>query len=288
MPRIAIIVIISLLAALAVGGLLLSDGKSQRPDTATTEPVGVDDGGTPAERIARLERIVAEERDARLALEDTLAMLFEELERFESGNAAPAGRRPGQTDAPREPREPRERLSRDEAAWMRDYQERRVARLVEGGFAEAEARRILEQESEASFKAMQAAWEAQRDGEGFDPLEAAANPQAILRESLGDDAYARYLEAQGQPTAIRVTQVLSGSPANDAGLQPGDQVVSYNGERVFNVMDLRGLTMQGRPGEDVVIEIDRDGVRMQLTVPRGPIGITGSGASVRGLNWWGG
>ena len=42
------------------------------------------------------------------------------------------------------------------------------------------------------------------------------------------------------------------------------------------------------PGEDVVIEVERDGVRMQLTVPRGPIGITGSGANVRGLNWWGG
>ena len=85
-----------------------------------------------------------------------------------------------------------------------------------------------------------------------------------------------------------MTQVLSGSPGNDAGLQPGDQLVSYGGERVFNVMDLRNLTMQGEPGQDVVIEVDRDGVRMQLTVPAGPIGITGSGASVRGLRWWGG
>jgi hypothetical protein len=52
--------------------------------------------------------------------------------------------------------------------------------------------------------------------------------------------------------------------------------------------DLRNQTMQGEPGEDVVIEIDRDGMRMQLTLPRGPIGITGNGANVRGTSWWGG
>jgi hypothetical protein len=46
--------------------------------------------------------------------------------------------------------------------------------------------------------------------------------------------------------------------------------------------------MQGNPGEDVVIEIERDGTRIQLTVPRGPIGITGSGANLRGANRWGG
>ena len=34
--------------------------------------------------------------------------------------------------------------------------------------------------------------------------------------------------------------------------------------------------METRPGETVVIEIDRDGTRMQLTLPSGPIGITGS------------
>ena len=53
-------------------------------------------------------------------------------------------------------------------------------------------------------------------------------------------------------------------------------------------MELRNGTMQGQPGEDVVIEIERDGVRMQLALPRGPIGITASGANIRGMNWWGG
>jgi membrane-associated protease RseP (regulator of RpoE activity) len=171
---------------------------------------------------------------------------------------------------------------------MRNYTERRVTKLIEGGFSEDEARRILQQESEAAFKSMQLLWEAQRAGEDVNRFDPSVNPQVLLRDELGDAAYARYLEAQGQPTSVRVSQVLSGSPAKSAGLQPGDQLVSYNGARIFNVGDLRNLTMQGEPGEDVVIEVERDGVRMQLTVPRGPIGITGSGANVRGLNWWGG
>jgi len=115
-----------------------------------------------------------------------------------------------------------------------------------------------------------------------------STPQGIMRQELGDDAYARYLEAQGQPTSIQISSVLEGSPGSTAGLQPGDALLSYNGKRVFDVVDLRRQTMQGNPGEDVVVEIERNGTRMQLTVPRGPIGITGSGASVRGLNWWGG
>ena len=83
-------------------------------------------------------------------------------------------------------------------------------------------------------------------------------------------------------------EVLGGSPGSKIGLQPGDELVSYSGDRVFSIRDLRNGSMQGDPGEDVVIEIERDGTRMQLTVPRGPIGITGSGANLRSANWWGG
>jgi hypothetical protein len=286
MNRIALAVAISLLAGMAVGGLMTSARTSDEP--AVVAAAGDTAGpGAFDERVERLEQIVAEEREARLALEDTLAMLYEELERIESGGSA-AVRRSDQATAVSEARPARGRQVRNESEWMRDYQERRVGRLVDGGFSEDEARRVLRQESEAAFKAMQIEWEALRNGEAVDPFSRANNPQSILRESLGDDAYARYLEAQGQSTAINVTQVLSGSPGSDAGLQPGDQVVSYSGERVFNVMELRDLSMQGNPGEDVVIEVDRDGVRMQLTVPRGPIGITGSGARVRGLRGWGG
>ena len=289
MPRIALVLCAALLVAIGLG-TLVSTGL-ERTQEQPAAPIGSDELEADTsldERLQDLEQALAEEREARLALEDTLAMLFEELDRLEGTDERAAARLQAAAESERQARAVERREQRNEADWMSSYQERRVATLVEGGFSDEEARRALEQESEASFKAMQLAWEAQRNGEAIDVMDVMSSPQSILRAEMGDDAYARFLEAQGQPTAIRITQVLGGSPGNSAGLQPGDELISYNGERVFDVLELRNGTMQGQPGEDVVIEIERDGVRMQLTLPRGPIGITGSGANIRGMNWWGG
>jgi len=49
--------------------------------------------------------------------------------------------------------------------------------------------------------------------------------------------------------------------------------VRYAGERVFNVRDLNNLTVQGTAGESVLIEVERNGSPLQLTIPRGPVGI---------------
>lgn len=288
MNKIALAVVFSLLAGFAIGAWFSGD---EAPDNRAVElaaPGALPDDASAEDRLLRLEQIIGEEREARIALEDTLAMLFEEIERLEGAGGLAAAERLAEEQRQREARATERRSPRDRADWLQNYQERRVGRMVEGGFSEDEARRILEQESEASYKALLAAWEAQRNGENIDPIGSMNNPQSILRGEIGDDAYARYLEAQGQPTSITITQVLSGSPGSSVGLQAGDQLVSYDGERIFNVVDLRDQTLQGNPGETVVIEVDRDGTRMQLTIPRGPIGLTGSGANIRGMNWWGG
>ena len=287
MNRIAIAVVVSLLAGFAVGAWVSGDDATRTANTPMLEGELPGTEGSTEERLLRLERIIAAERDARIALEDTIEMLFEGIERLEGAgdrNVAELKARAEQENAARESK----RTRRDEAQWMRDYQERRVTRLVEGGFSEGEARRILEQESEAAFQVLNSVWEAQRSGEPYDRYSDEFDPSAIMRSEMGDDAYARYLEAQGQPTAVRITQVLGGSPGKEIGLQPGDQLVSYSGNRVFSVNDLRKQSMQGNPGEDVVIEIQRDGTLIQLTLPRGPIGITGTGANVRGAVGWGG
>jgi len=261
MSRIIAAVIVSLVAGFAVGAWMTGDEASETGRPAEQPAAEYFDAAAPLEeRLRRLEQVITEERDARLILEDQLQNLIAEIEPSE----------------------------RDVASMMRNYRDRRVATLVNGGFSEDQARRVLQQESEAQFKSLQAMHDAQRNGEALDPMTAMSGPQAILRSELGDDAYERYLSAQGQPTAVQVTQVLDGSPGSRAGLQSGDQIVSYNGERIFQVGELRQLTMQGQPGEDVIIEIDRDGVRMQLSVQRGPVGITGSGANIRTMNWWGG
>ena len=288
MKRIAIAVVVSLLAGFAVGAWVGGDD-AERTASALTA-VGENSGSQTSveDRLLRLEQIIAEERDARFALEDTIAMLFEGIERLEGGGDRTVAALRGRAESENTTRSTSRSDSRDATEWMRNYQERRVTRLIEGGFSEAEARRVLEKESESAFKALHSAWEAQRNGETIDRYSSEFDPLAIMRSEMGDDSYARYLEAQGQPTAIKITQVLGGSPGSKIGLQPGDELVSYSGDRVFSIRDLRNGSMQGDPGEDVVIEIERDGTRMQLTVPRGPIGITGSGANLRSANWWGG
>jgi hypothetical protein len=41
------------------------------------------------------------------------------------------------------------------------------------------------------------------------------------------------------------------------------------------MFELKTKAFAGNPGEDVVVDIERDGQRMQLVLPRGPIGLTG-------------
>ena len=105
-------------------------------------------------------------------------------------------------------------------------------------------------------------------------------PEQTLRSELGDADYEKYLQAQGRPTKVGVFNVLPSSPAAKAGMQPGDQIMSYAGQRVFNMADLTDLTLQGTPGQSVTLEVQRNQQTVQLVIPRGPIGIGGVPAEV--------
>lgn len=255
---------------IAVGALLVT-----RPDQAGSGPVGPRDTAAPAaavERIAALEAALDEEAARRRAFEARLAALEAGAGIQPVDGAQAAGEAPGEEERRSLRDDPR---PRDFAEMARAFADQRVAMLVESGFGEDEARRILRLESEAQFASLRREWEMQY-GDAANASGGFQTAESIMRAQLGDDAYARYLAAQGMPTDIPVLQVHEGSPAATAGLQPGDHIVSYDGQRIFNVMELREMTMQTRPGETVVVEIDRDGTRMQLTLPSGPIGITGS------------
>ncbi|MGI9247897.1 MAG: PDZ domain-containing protein [Woeseiaceae bacterium] len=286
MSRIIAATAISLIAGFAVGALVMGDDPSNDANFfESAAPI--------EERLLSLEQVIADEREARLILENLLQDILEDIERIDSTGpriftADLARAEDARAETEREQHRNERRRPRDFASMVRNFQERRLTQLTDAGFSNDEARGILKQEAEAQYKAMKAAHDVQRNGEEGDAIAAISEPQALLRAELGDSAYERYLQAQGQPTAVQITQVLDSSPGSRVGLQPGDQIVSYNGERVFNVVELRELTLQGRAGEDVIIEIERDGARMQLSLPRGPVGITGSGANVRNMNRWGG
>lgn len=166
---------------------------------------------------------------------------------------------------------PRSRFSRPSPE---DRERRRMERFIEAGFTPDRVDWIERRIAMLRLEMLEAEYEAARGGEAFDPRSAPSLDQR-LRAELGDAEYERYLVATGRPTRVPVRGVLPGSSAERAGLRPGDSLVSYAGERVFGMEDLERLTLQGRPGESVVVEVMRNGQSMQLHLPRGPLGITG-------------
>jgi hypothetical protein len=83
MPRIALVLCAALLVAIGLGTLVSG---LDRPKEHPAAPLGIDEPEADTsldKRLQDLEQALAEEREARIALEDTLAMLFEELDRLE-------------------------------------------------------------------------------------------------------------------------------------------------------------------------------------------------------------
>ena len=69
----------------------------------------------------------------------------------------------------------------------------------------------------------------------------------------------------GPQSVPQISSVNPGSPAEVAGLQPGDVVVSVGGRRVFTAEDLV-QTIRSRPRQALPVEIEREGRRLTLTV----------------------
>ena len=63
-----------------------------------------------------------------------------------------------------------------------------------------------------------------------------------------------------------VGRVTEGGPADRAGIQPGDVIVRYNGERVDNTQDLQSRVVATRPGTTVPVVVLRDGAEVSLEV----------------------
>lgn len=69
---------------------------------------------------------------------------------------------------------------------------------------------------------------------------------------------------------VVVVDVQSGSAAATAGMQPGDTIVSYNGEPVTNTTQLRQHIYSTPVGETAEIELYRDGELMTVEVTMQP------------------
>lgn len=265
----AVAVGVALVGAAAGVRWLTGDGNQNPPPSleAAPSPSSFDPSLPVEERIRVLEQAVNDERYARQLLQEELFVLTAEFESLAAGRRADLGEVPSAASArPEAPPSAQRRRTGAEA---------RLTRLVEAGFDPGQAEWILQRESQLQMAALQARYEAERTGDPMDFFQSRNAAGDALRTELGDAAYERYLAAGGRPTSISVSSVLDSSPAERAGLRPGDEITGYDGKRIFSMTDLTRQTMEGQPGEQVLVDIRRDGLSMQVVVPRGPIGISG-------------
>jgi len=263
MHRTLIIIAASLAACVAAAAIVFSASRQDtargEPARSSTETVAHTDSDT---RLRALETAISEERAARQLLEEQVLALSADVERLGTEDQQRvADRSSDSTDSEMTPGRFRNArgASREQA-------------LLDAGFTPERVEWITEREEALRFQAMQTAYELRNSGAPVNFREAALDPVAMLRAELGDAEYERYLLASNRPTSVDVGDVLASSPAASAGLQSGDKIIAYDGQRVFNGAELMQRTMESGSGS-VVIDVLRDGSPMQIVVPRGPIGI---------------
>jgi len=227
-------------------------------------------------RVRALETRLAAEAAQRRLLEEQVGALRGELsalsERAESAAATPKTAEavppvaaPGGTGQPQG----------DPIDYSKSATERAlVAAGIDPGTAEDIKRRGDELALAEMYLRDQAAREHWVDTPRFaEELAAIEAQRTSIRDEVGDAAYDGYLYALGRPNRVLVQDVLSQSPAEEAGLQAGDLILRYGAARIFHSEELIEQTRSGPPGETVRLDVLRNGERLEIDVPRGPLGV---------------
>lgn len=69
--------------------------------------------------------------------------------------------------------------------------------------------------------------------------------------------------------ALVLADVVPGSPAFDAGLQPDDELLAVDGRRVAEIpVDELEAIIQGEPGVELTLTIRRDGEEFRVLLVR--------------------
>lgn len=224
-----------------------------------------------AREIERLTARLDEEAGARRRLEERLEAVAQQLAalgrgahaagRAAAGASSEIGVQDGAVAAP----------SPDE---VNSAQHALIVAGVDAATAAEITRRADEMTMAEMYLRDQAAREQWLDSPRFAEEMAALEQQRVsIRDEIGDDAYDRYLFALGDPNRVRIEEVLGESPAAAAGLRRGDIVLRYGDARLFTPSELVAKTRGGTIGELVRLEIVRDGKRLEVEVPRGPLGL---------------
>jgi hypothetical protein len=161
-----------------------------------------------------------------------------------------------------------------------------VQALVEAGFPAAKVRAFKEKLDQIELDRLYlrdlAAREGWLDTPRFREEDLGLGDVAHqARGEMGDEFYDWMLYTSGQPNRVRIGEVLGGSAAAAAGFRPGDLILSYDEQRIFNPGELRDFTTTGTAGDMTPVWVMRGGQQMQVFVPRGPLGIRIDSATER-------
>lgn len=91
-----------------------------------------------------------------------------------------------------------------------------------------------------------------------------------LGSTIGMDAESRRSKKQGAFVPDKKS-ILTNGPADKAGIKPLDIILSYNGQPITEEQTLARFVSQSKPGEVVVLTIDRASAEMDVRVTLGEI-----------------
>jgi putative serine protease PepD len=86
----------------------------------------------------------------------------------------------------------------------------------------------------------------------------------LLEDGTAEHAYLGVQSSDADSGGARVASVVSGGPADDAGLRAGDVVKSVDGHSVDDAADLSSAIDDHQPGDDVSIVVARGGEQHTL------------------------
>jgi len=221
--------------------------------------------------VTTLMRQFEEEKLARRQLEQTLQSLKDELQtlaqRFDKLESA-------------------ERNDRNRRLAQNERRRIDTAALVSAGINIGDAELIAQQWNQQEMDMLYLRDQAAREG-WLDTAEFRQSAQDIrqgldsLWQDLDSSAYDRFLYATGRPNRVQISNVIDSSPGQSIGLQAGDIVLNYGGSPIYSGQDLQSATTSGVPDETVIMQIIRDDALIELSIPRGPIGISMAPISVQ-------
>lgn len=150
--------------------------------------------------------------------------------------------------------------------------------LIAAGIDAQTAGEIAREQSAAALARLDLRDRAIREGymgteQYRDEMRALSASEKNVRETVGVDAWDKYLYHTGQNNRVAVGSVMLGSAAEQSGLAAGDVLLRYEDEPLYQYSDLRSATIAGERDEIVSLTVLRAGNTITLSVPRGPLGI---------------